>query len=131
MHVFTQTVGIRTVQDQPLFDAIAQDVTPDSSDTPLLLLDRTLRIRGCNSAYERGSRRRREELIGQRVLDAFPDNPADPQANGTPNLQESMDTAISSGATHNMWVQRYDITDPAQPRHLRREGLEPHQHTGL
>ena len=65
MHVFTQTVGIRTVQDQPLFDAIAQDVTPDSSDTPLLLLDRTLRIRGCNSAYERGSRRRREELIGQ------------------------------------------------------------------
>ena len=102
------------MQDQPLFDAITQDVAPATSGTPLLLLDRTLRIRGCNSAYERVSRRRREELIGQRVLDAFPDNPADPQANGTHTLQHSMDTAMSSGATHNMWVQRYDITDPAQ-----------------
>jgi hypothetical protein len=93
---------------------------------PLLLLDRTLRIRGCNDAYERVSRRRREELIGQRVLDAFPDNPADPQANGTHNLQHSMDTAMSSGATHNMWVQRYAITDPPSPRPTsRRSGAPP------
>ena len=92
----TQTVGIKTVQDQPLFDAIAQDVAPESSDTPLLLLDPTLRIRGCNSAYERVSRRRHEELIGQRVLDAFPDNPADSQADGTHNLQHSTDTAMGS-----------------------------------
>ena len=108
-------MGSETVQDQPLFDAITQDVAPERPDTPLLLLDRTLRIHGCNSAYERVSRRRRDELIGQRVLDAFPDNPADPHANGTHNLEHSMDTAMSSGATHNMWVQRYDITDPAQP----------------
>jgi hypothetical protein len=26
-----------------------------------------------------------------------------------------METAMSGGATHTMWVQRYDITDPAQP----------------
>jgi hypothetical protein len=58
-------VGSETGQDQPLFDAITQDVAPEPSDTPLLLLDRTLRIRGCNSAYERVSRRRRDELIGQ------------------------------------------------------------------
>ena len=60
------------MQDQPIFDAITQDVAPASSYTPLLLLDRTLRIRGCNNAYERVSRRRRDELIAQRVLDAFP-----------------------------------------------------------
>ena len=63
------------------------------------------------------------------MLDAFPDNPADPPANGTHNLQHSMDTAMSSGATHNMWVQRYDITDPA--RQLPREDVEPHQYSDL
>ena len=62
----TQPVGPEKMQDQPLFDAITQDAAPEHSDTPLLLLDRTLRIRGCNSAYERVSRRRRDELIGQR-----------------------------------------------------------------
>jgi hypothetical protein len=103
------------VQDQQSFDAIARDVAPDSSDTPHLLLDRALRIRGCNSAYERVSLRRREELIGQRVFEAFPDNPDDSQASGTYNLERSMDTAMCLGATHNMWVQRYDITDPAHP----------------
>jgi hypothetical protein len=70
----------------------------ESSDTPHLLQDRTLRIRGCNSAYERISRRRRQELIGQRVFDTFPDNPDDPQI----NLERSMDTAMRLGATHNM-----------------------------
>jgi PAS domain-containing protein len=106
-------------------------VAPESSDTPLLLLDPTLRIRGCNSAYERVSRRRREELIGQRVLDAFPDNPADPQADGTHNPQRSTHTAMGSGAIHNIWVQRYPHYRSRPARHLPREGLEPHQHTGL
>ena len=110
----TQPVGSETVQDQPLFDAITQDVAPEPSDTPLLLLDRR--------AHPRLQQRLRTRIPTQArradraaVLDAFPDNPADPQANGTHNLQHSMDTAMSSGATHNMWAQRYDITDPAQP----------------
>jgi hypothetical protein len=40
----TQPVGSETGQDQPLFDSITQDVAPEPSATPLLLLDRTRRI---------------------------------------------------------------------------------------
>lgn len=101
--------------DQSLFDAVAREVTPESSATPHLLLDRNLRIRGCNAAYARAAGRRRKELIGRPVAEAFPDNPDDPQANGSANLQSSTDTAMTRGATHNMWVQRYDVSDPARP----------------
>lgn len=80
-----------------------------------MLLDRRLRIRGVNAAYEQASLRGRADLLGQFLFDAFPDNPHDPQANGTSNLATSLETAMRSGCTHNMWIQRYDIRDPDAP----------------
>lgn len=88
---------------------------PESSATPLLLLDPTLRIRGVNSAYERATLRQRGELIGEQLFDAFPDNPDDPEACGTHNLGLSLETVMRTGRSHDMWVQRYDVADPAHP----------------
>lgn len=80
-----------------------------------VVLDRDLRIREASTAYERVALRERDELSGQYLFDAFPDNPNDPQANGTANLAASLETAMRSGHVHNMHIQRYDIADPDVP----------------
>jgi hypothetical protein len=56
--------------------------------------------------------RRADRAAGARRL---PRQPGRSPSQRHPQPSASMDTAMSSGATHNMWVQRYDITDPAQP----------------
>lgn len=100
---------------QRRFDVIAEQVAANSAAVPTLLLDCTLRIRAVNTAYERVALRERGELIGQFLFDAFPDDPNDPQASGTSNVAASLETAMRSGHTHKMWIQRYDIRDPAAP----------------
>jgi hypothetical protein len=86
-----------------------------TSGVCFLLLDYDLRIRAASSAYEQATLREHGELSGQLVFDAFPDNPNDPQANGTSKLAASLETAMRSGHTDNMWIQRYDIRNPAAP----------------
>jgi hypothetical protein len=100
---------------QRRFDAIAQEMNREPAAIPFLVLDCTLRIRASNLAYEQATLRGHDELLGQFLFDVFPDDPHDPQATGTVNLATSLETAMRSGHTHNMWVQRYDIRDPCSP----------------
>jgi hypothetical protein len=102
--------------DQHRFDRLADSVASESSDVGLVLLDCDLRIRGVNATYEAISMRRRDDLLGERVPDVFPDAPGDPQAaNGISHLQESVETAIRGRRTDSMPIVRYDITDPRNP----------------
>ncbi len=101
--------------DEWSFDRIARSVAPDSTDRPLLLMDNTLRICGVNKAYERATQRERGELIGRPMFEAFPDNPDDPQACGVHHLTVSLEKVLRTGCSHDMWVQRYDIPDLANP----------------
>jgi hypothetical protein len=87
----------------------------DDSDTPSVLLDRELRIRGLNTAYELTTMRGRADLMGQRVFDIFPNNPDDPDADGARNLGASLTEVLRTGRTQNMWVQRYDVPDTVDP----------------
>lgn len=80
-----------------------------------LLLDCDLRIRAASRAYEHVALREHGELPGQFLFDAFPDNPDDPQADGTSNLGASLETVMRSRRTHKMRIQRYDIRDPLAP----------------
>lgn len=86
-----------------------------ASDLCFLLLDCDLRIRAASRAYEQATLREHGELPGQLLFDAFPDNPGDPHASGTSNLEASLETAMRSGHVHNMRIQRYDIRDPDAP----------------
>ena len=54
----------------------------------------------------------RVRLAGQRLFEAFPDNPDDPSADGVSNLYASLKLAEETGRAHAMPVQRYDIRDP-------------------
>jgi hypothetical protein len=103
------------VRNQDQFDLIARDLVRGAPGVCCLLLDSELRIRAASPAYEHVALREHDELTGQYLFDAFPDNPNDPHADGTAKLASSLETAMHSGHTHKMRLQRYDIRDPADP----------------
>ncbi|MER7790409.1 SpoIIE family protein phosphatase [Streptomyces sp. NPDC097640] len=65
-----------------------------------------------NEAYLRATRTRRGDLLGRHIFDAFPDNPADPQATGTRNLGASLKRVLATGERDSMALQKYDIPVP-------------------
>ena len=82
-----------------------------SSGRLLLLLEPGpgLPILDASDAYAAATMKRRADLIGRNLFEVFPDNPADPDADGVANLYASLRTAASSGRPHRMAVQRYDV----------------------
>jgi hypothetical protein len=82
---------------------------------PYLLLDTRLRICEVNPAYERATGQPREALLRAHLFDAFPDNPADPAADGVAELSRSIDRVLRGGARSWMGFQRYDVPDLQAP----------------
>jgi PAS fold len=82
---------------------------------PYLLADTDLRIRAVNAAYIGVSGHPRDSLVGEALFDVFPDNPANPGADGVTNLSASMERVFRRGARHWMGVQRYDAPDRQHP----------------
>src|SRR5205807_9010208 len=63
-----------------------------------------------NQAYLAATATRREAILGRPIFDVFPDNPADPNADGVRNLDRSLRTVLATGQPDSMALQRYDIT---------------------
>jgi PAS domain S-box-containing protein len=80
---------------------------------PVLLLTPNFTVLDCNAAYSRISGRTADELRGVNILAAFPDNPDDPGASGTTNLDESLRRCLATGEADIMALQRYDVEAPA------------------
>ncbi|GAA3478875.1 PP2C family protein-serine/threonine phosphatase [Streptomyces yanii] len=80
-----------------------------ATPSPYLVLGPDLVIIDVNRAYLTATGRTREGLVGEYVFDAFPDNPADPNADGVRNLNASLRRALSSREPDTMAVQKYDI----------------------
>ncbi len=59
--------------------------------------------------------RSQTELVGQYLFDAFPDNPAAPEADGVETLKDSLHRVLSTGQTDHMALQKYDIPVPGNP----------------
>ncbi len=76
-----------------------------------IVLDRELLIRAVNPAYTALSGRAPEELLGEYVFDAFPDNAEDSSCDGVNRLEESFSRVLQTKAQHNMIIQRYDVQD--------------------
>ena len=51
----------------------------------------------------------KEQFVGKGVFNAFPDNPADPEANGVKNLRASLQHVLQHKTAHRMERQRYDV----------------------
>ncbi|MFF2566625.1 PP2C family protein-serine/threonine phosphatase [Streptomyces sp. NPDC058084] len=68
-----------------------------------------------NAEYATLSGRSREQLIGRRPFDVFPDNPNDPAANGVRNLVTSLRRVAATGERDAMAPQRYDVERMDRP----------------
>lgn len=86
-----------------------------ATPNPYLLLDPELVVVDVNRAYLEATGRTREDLIGQYVFDAFPADPADPDATGVRNLDTSLRRALATGRPDTMALQRYDIPVMGEP----------------
>jgi serine phosphatase RsbU (regulator of sigma subunit) len=86
-------------------------VTP----SPYMVLGPDLVIADVNEAACRATGRTREVLLGRYLFDAFPENPADPDAEGVRNLYGSLRWVLRSKQPDTMAPQKYDIPMADQP----------------
>jgi PAS domain-containing protein len=82
---------------------------------PVLLLTPEFVIADVNVAYLQVAGRTREELLGRNVFDAFPDNPADPDASGVRDLSASLARVLATGKPDALSLQKYDVEVPGSP----------------
>ncbi len=92
----------------------------DAAPSPYLVVDPGLVIVEANRAYCASAGRRREDLVGRHIFDAFPDNPDDPTGDGVSNLRASLERARETCRPDTMAVQKYDIEDPRTGRFVER-----------
>src|SRR5215471_919399 len=77
-----------------------------------LVLTADLRIVAASDAYLRATMTRREEILGKGLFEVFPDNPDDPAATGTRNLQASLTRVLENREADAMAMQKYNIRRP-------------------
>jgi serine phosphatase RsbU (regulator of sigma subunit) len=86
-----------------------------ATPSPYLVLAPSLVVVAVNRAYLEATVRTRDDLIGRYIFDAFPDNPADPEADGVRNLKASLHRVLVSRQTDTMALQKYDIPVMERP----------------
>lgn len=86
--------------------------------TPTLILTTDFTMVAANEARLQVTGTKLEQIIGRNIFDVFPDNPADPAAEGVRNLRASLTRVLRDKVPDKMAVQKYDIpipgTDPVQ-----------------
>jgi PAS domain S-box-containing protein len=85
----------------------------ESAPGLFLVLTPDLRIVAVSDLYLRATMTTREDMVGKKIFDVFPDNPDDPTATGTRNLGDSLERVLRGRAADAMAVQKYDIRRPA------------------
>jgi PAS domain S-box-containing protein len=76
-----------------------------------VVLTPDFKIVAVSNAYLASTMTKREQLLGQNIFDAFPDNPEN-NANGAANLRASLERVRVSSETDTMAIQRYDVRRP-------------------
>ncbi|GHE20391.1 PAS domain S-box protein [Halomonas urumqiensis] len=79
----------------------------------LVLSPGSYRIVAASNAYLQATMTDRETILGKPLFEVFPDDPNDPEADGTRHLRASLFQVEASGLTDVMAVQRYPIPRPA------------------
>lgn len=69
----------------------------ESSPNLYMLLDRQLKYVAANAAYLTATASRLEDLLGRHVLDAFPNDPDDPNNDSARMLRQSLERVLATG----------------------------------
>jgi PAS domain S-box-containing protein len=92
----------------------ALETVPDS----YLVVSPEFVILTASNAYLADTLKRRADLVGRYLFDAFPDNPAALEAHAVRNWRASLELVIATGEPHQMALQHYDVLDPERPGHF-------------
>jgi PAS domain-containing protein len=85
----------------------------EASELGYMLLDPRpgLHIIDVNDAFVRATSTSRESVTGERLFEAFPENPEFEEADGIANAFASLKVAAETRQAHIMPTQRYDVRD--------------------
>lgn len=78
----------------------------------LMLSPEEFRIKGVSDAYLDATYTRRDDIIGRKLFDIFPDDPHDASVDGSRNLKASLNRVKATLAPDVMPLQRYPIRNP-------------------
>lgn len=98
------TLGISAENLSRLFDGLPGKM--------LVLTPGDYQIVAATDEYTQAVMRDRDALLGRRLFDVFPDDPDDPDADGTRNLRASLQRVETIRVTDTMNLQRYPVRDP-------------------
>jgi two-component system, chemotaxis family, CheB/CheR fusion protein len=73
-------------------------------------------IVAASNAYLEATMTERDDIVGRPLLDMFPDNPAEPEADGASNLRASLQRVVTKRRADIMAVQRYPVRRPDSDR---------------
>ena len=96
---------------QPALEIPDFRVLFESAPGLYLVLTPDLKIAAVSGAYLRATMTEREQILGRDIFEIFPDDPADPAADGVRNLQASLERVLAHGAADTMAVP-IDIRRP-------------------
>jgi signal transduction histidine kinase len=77
-----------------------------------LVLTPELEIVAASDAYLQATMTERDAIVGRPLFEVFPDDPADPAADGVANLRSSLERVLARRAPDTMAIQRYAIRKP-------------------
>jgi PAS domain S-box-containing protein len=84
----------------------------EATPVPYVVLTPDFTIVAANEARLRATMTTREEIIGRKLFEVFPDNPDDPTATGVKNLCASLARVLDRARPDAMAIQKYDIPHP-------------------
>jgi PAS domain-containing protein len=79
------------------------------------LLDPALVILDVSNGYLDAAGCALDVIIGRNILEAFPENPNDPEDTGPRDLRASLETVLASGEPDFLRTIRYDVEDRVHP----------------
>jgi PAS domain-containing protein len=56
-----------------------------------------------------------ERILGRNILEAFPENPHDPDDTGPRDLRASLESVLATGLPDYINATKYDVEDPGHP----------------
>ncbi len=99
----------------PVFGSYNRAQAFQASEAPLLVLDTDLVIQDVNPAFVKVTERTPAEMLGTYMFEAFPENPAEPEATSAADISAFFERVFREDRRDYMPLHRYDIASGDSP----------------
>jgi hypothetical protein len=79
------------------------------------LLNPDLVILDVSDCYLDAAGRGQDAIVGRNILEAFPENPRDPDDTGPRDLRDSLESVLATGLPDFIRTTKYDVEDAGHP----------------